>query len=175
MSLPDMWASGGPAGALQFISKHLLSRFVVIPASYLLHLEHLRSFSSHRLWRKAWAEAPLPPTRLHSLSNQIRQIAGVCTVVVSSCPSFLRYKWICLPLNLHLVSILGNIADTYWTQPGFRKAVFVRVSTVWLTHMLHFKESEVCCLPLASHRISGAPGGTLKKDSKEEQRRTGSN
>lgn len=161
------------ASALQFIFKHLLSGFVVIPASFLHHLEHLRTVFSHRLWCKTWAEAsfPLAPPQLLSLSNQIRQIAGVCTVVVSSCPSFLRYKWIYLPLNLQLVSILGKIADTSWTQPGFKKSVSVWVSSVWLTHILHFKESEVCCLPLASITTCWALGGKSKKDTAKRNKK----
>lgn len=69
---------------------------------------------------------------------------------MSSCPSFLYYKWICLPLNLQLVSSDGNIADSYWTQPEFSISVSRSVLTVQLTHMLHFKHWEVSCPLLAS-------------------------
>lgn len=109
----------------------------------------------------------LPP--LQSLSNQIRQIAGVCSVVVSSCPSILRYKWICLPLNLQRVSISGSIAGTYWTQPKFSKVLSQRWNTARLKQIQRFGYWGVFGLLLASIRISGTLGGGFKKTTKENK------
>lgn len=114
----------------------------------------------------------LPP--LQSLSNQIRQIAGVCSVVVSSCPSILRYKWIRLPLNLQLVSISGNIAATYWTQPKFSEVVSLRWNTAGLKQTQRFRHRGLFGLLLASIRISGTRVVSSTQH-KAEQRKTGCN